>query len=79
MSTCVHSLASSTENKWSRGALPSSLEGSLSTSRHAHAHTGRTPSRLALCVFLFGVGISALHSDGEMMTMAHYPLPEEWI
>lgn len=80
--TFVHSRASSTENKWSAHALP--ISGlphphpiSLSsTHTHAHAHTLKIPSPFTSSS-LARKGV--LHSDGEMMTMAHYPLPEEWI
>lgn len=48
------------------------------THTHAHAHTLKNtiPS---LSFFVTLKQDWALHSDGEMMTMAHYPLPEEWI
>lgn len=44
-----------------------------------HMHTLVKHHHVSLSVFLFGVRMGVLHSDGEMMTMAHYPLPEEWI
>lgn len=40
------------------------------------AHTLKTPLLPSLSA---ATKERMLHSDGEMMTMAHYPLPEEWI
>lgn len=44
----------------------------------ALAHTLKTPLLPSLSSAL-ATKEWTLHSDGEMMTMAHYPLPEEWI
>lgn len=62
----------------------SSFSGSTFTFHHthAHAHTSKAPSFYFLTLFYMSLAIlrmGVLHSDGEMMTMAHYPLPEEWI
>lgn len=63
-----------TQKKHSGHASPSLYPSRISRS-HMHMHTlvKRPP------VIAAGVGMSVLHSDGETMTMAHYPLPEEWM
>lgn len=51
----------------------------LSFPTHAHAHT-RVCRLAASSSIIHNTRTGVLHSDfdGEMMTMAHYPLPEEW-
>lgn len=76
----VRSRASSMENKWSTHALslsssPYPFPISL-TYTHAHAHTLLTPPPSLSFIVTRNVRMGVLHSDGEMMTMAHYPLPE---
>lgn len=63
----------------------SSLKLSLSVSHLSLIHTctcthsSNTTPNPSLFFVARNVRMDVLHSDGEMMTMAHYPLPEEWI